>query len=45
MLNKEMITESDLQKLDTKIIISDQAKSYIIPSDSLSTFQTIDFNF
>ncbi|PIV57913.1 MAG: penicillin-binding protein, partial [Bacteroidetes bacterium CG02_land_8_20_14_3_00_31_25] len=45
MLNKEMITESDLQKLDTKIIISDQAKSYIIPSDSLSTFETIDFNF
>ena len=45
MLNKEMITESDLQNLDTKIIISDQAKSYIIPSDSLSTFETIDFNF
>ncbi len=45
MLKKKMIEQTDLQNINANIVISDQAKSYIIPSDSLSTFEAIDYNF
>jgi membrane peptidoglycan carboxypeptidase len=44
MLNKQMINASEQQNLNTNIVISGEAKSYIVPTDSMQTFESIEFN-
>ncbi len=44
VLNKQMINATDQQNLNTSIVISGEAKSYIVPTDSMQTFEPLDFN-
>lgn len=44
MLNKKMISDSELQNINTEIIISGEAKSYIMPADSMQTFESLELN-
>jgi hypothetical protein len=44
MLNKNMINAAEQQSLNTSIVISGEAKSYIVPTDSMQTFEPLEFN-